>query len=183
MKISAINVKEESATKVTCFFDLNGKSAGQYQVVLTNPDGQTALLKDGFRVENFVAAQTNRILKSIFFDVNSWTIRADQMATLNNNLTLLKENLKLNVILGGHADERGSQQYNLELTAKRANAIKDYIVARGISADRIIIYAYGKDHPANLGHDEAAWQYNRRVDTLEWETVLTKEQVIDETIK
>ncbi len=182
-EVSGINIKVENANKVTCFFDLNGKPAGKYQIVLTNPDGQTVSLKDGFQVETYVPVPTNQILKSIFFDFNSWTIRADQKAILNQNMTLLKENPKLYVILGGHADERGSQKYNLDLTAKRAQAVKDYLVAQGIDANRITIYAYGKDHPAKLGHDEAAWQYNRRVDTLEWETVPTREQVINETQK
>jgi peptidoglycan-associated lipoprotein len=181
--IAAINIKAENAAKVTCFFDLNGKPAGLYQVVLTNPDGQTASLQDGFQVEPFVTGQTNRVLKAVFFDFDSWKIRADQKASLDSNLALLKENPQLHVILGGHADERGSRQYNLELTAKRAEAVKDYLITNGIAAERIVIYAYGKEHPAKSGHDETAWQYNRRVDTLEWETVLTKEQVIAETIK
>jgi outer membrane protein OmpA-like peptidoglycan-associated protein/uncharacterized lipoprotein NlpE involved in copper resistance len=181
--IAAINIKEENAAKVTCFFDLNGKPAGLYQVVLTNPDGQTASLQDGFQVEPFVTGQTNRVLKAVFFDFDSWKIRADQKASLDSNLALLKENPQLHVILGGHADERGSRQYNLELTAKRAEAVKDYLITNGIAAERVVIYAYGKDHPAKPGHDETAWQYNRRVDTLEWETVLTKERVIAETIK
>jgi outer membrane protein OmpA-like peptidoglycan-associated protein len=181
--ISGINIKVETAAKVSCFFDLNNKTAGQYKIVLTNPDGQVASFKDVFMVEAFVPAPANRILKPLFFDFNSWNIREDQKKILNDNLTLLRENPQLHVILGGHADERGSREYNLELTAKRAQAVKDYFVTNGIAADQIFIYAFGKDHPAKLGHDEAAWQYNRRVDSLDWETVLTKEQVIDETIK
>ncbi|HBE79237.1 MAG TPA: hypothetical protein DDW65_15915 [Firmicutes bacterium] len=181
--ISGINVKVETATKVSCFFDLNNKTDGQYKIVLTNPNGQVASFKDVFMVKAFVPAQANRVLKPLFFNFDSWNIREDQKTILHDNLTLLKENPQLHVILGGHADERGSRKYNLELTAKRAQAVKDYLMANDIAADQILIYAFGKDHPAKLGHDESAWQYNRRVDCLEWETVLTKEQVIDETIK
>ncbi|HBF35889.1 MAG TPA: hypothetical protein DDW50_01035 [Firmicutes bacterium] len=182
-QIPGVNVKVTSSDKVTCFFDITGKAAGQYDVVVTNPDGKTVSLPKGFQVEMFVATPIHQILKPIFFDFNRWTIRDDQTGILDQNLAFLKENPKLYVILGGHADERGTVQYNLELTAKRTQAVKEYLINRGIAAERIIIYAYGKDHPAKLGHEEAAWQYNRRVDTLEWETVLTKDQVIDETIK
>ncbi len=182
-EITNSNMKVENETNASCFFDLSGKQAGQYRVVLTTPDGQTFSLENGFQVEDFTSAQISQVLKSIFFNFDSAMIREDQIATLNQNSTLLKENTGLYVILGGHADERGSRKYNLELTAKRAKAVQDYLVKEGIAKERIIIYAYGKDYPMQKSHDETAWQYNRRVDCLEWETVLTKEQVLEKTIK
>lgn len=182
-EITGSNVKTENETKASCFFDLNGRQAGQYRVVLTNPDGQSITIENGFEVEDFKPAHISRILKPIFFNFDSAVIRDDQIEILNQNLAYLKENTGLFVILGGHADERGSQKYNLELTAKRAKAVQDYLVKQGIGKERIIIYAYGKEHPAQKGHDETAWQYNRRVDILEWETVLSEEQVLKETSK
>ena len=66
------------------------------------------------------------------------------------------------VIVEGHCDERGTREYNLALGARRANAVKDYLVAAGVSADRIQTISYGKDRPAELGSNEAAWAANRR---------------------
>lgn len=128
-------------------------------------------------------SQKNQILKPVFFALDNSTIQNNQNSTLNDNLALLKENPKLYVILGGHADERGSQQYNLDLAAKRTQAVKDYLVTQGIARDRIIIYSYGEDNPVKFEHNENAWQYNRRVDMLVWESVLSKDQVISETVK
>lgn len=98
-------------------------------------------------------------------------------------MTTLQANPDLYVILAGHADERGTREYNRVLSERRAKTVQKYLIDHGIAPERMIIYAFGKDHPLNKGNDEASWSINRRVDILEWETVLTREQVIDETIK
>jgi outer membrane protein OmpA-like peptidoglycan-associated protein len=128
-------------------------------------------------------ASLNEQLTSIFFDFDKSEIRADQNKVLDDNLAILKANPNLYVILGAHADELGSRDYNIELSARRAATVKEYLTKTGIAEDHFIVYAYGKDHPLKKGHDEASRNYNRRVDILMWDTKLSGEQVLAETIK
>ncbi len=125
----------------------------------------------------------NKQLSSIFFDFDKSVIRDEQAKALTDNLAILKGNPDLYVILGAHADERGSRDYNIDLSAQRAAAVKKYLTGKGIAGDHFVVYAYGKDHPLKTGHDEASHSYNRRVDILMWDTKLSGDQVLTETIK
>lgn len=125
----------------------------------------------------------NKKLTSIFFDFDQSMLRSNEDEVMEANLAALKDNPNMHIILGGHADERGTWEYNLALSEQRAKTIQKYLIDNGIAPERITIYAFGKDYPLKEGHDEASRSYNRRVDILVWDTVLTKEQVIDETIK
>lgn len=179
IEMNGLNTKFESETKLSCFLDITNQPVGQYNVVITNPDGQTATLVDGFTVEVFrPAIDPNKLLKPIFFNYDRFDLRRDQISVLNANLAVLKANPTLFLLIGGHTDERGTREYNLELSSKRAHNIKKYLVEHGISANRITVYAYGKDYLSKKGHDEASQQYNRRVDILMWEAPPTKEQGI-----
>ena len=179
-ELSGANIKVESAAKISCFVDLTGKSNGIYDLAVFNPDGQKVSLKNGFTVVTFVPASQNYVLKSIFFDFDQTKLRADQIPVLDENLKFLNEQSKLYIILGGHADERGSKEYNLQLSGERAETIKLYLINQGINAERIVIYTYGEDYPAKESHDESSWEYNRRADILVWDTELNKEQVLAE---
>jgi peptidoglycan-associated lipoprotein len=101
-------------------------------------------------------------LKDVFFDYDKSSIRDDQKAALNDNVGWLKGNTSAKVLLEGHCDERGTAEYNLGLGERRAKAVKDYLIAAGIAADRISTISYGKERPFVLGHDESAWKWNRR---------------------
>jgi peptidoglycan-associated lipoprotein len=101
-------------------------------------------------------------LKDVFFDFDKFNIRADQKAALDANVAWLKTNPRAKITIEGHCDERGTPEYNLGLGERRANAVKDYLVSAGISADRIVTVSYGEERPFVLGHDEAAWKWNRR---------------------
>jgi len=101
-------------------------------------------------------------LKDVFFDFDKSNIKDDQKAALNDDIAWLKSNPKAKVTIEGHCDERGTVEYNLALGERRAKATKDYMVAAGIAADRIAVISYGKERPFVLGHDEAAWKWNRR---------------------
>ncbi len=125
----------------------------------------------------------NKQLSSIFFDFDKSVIRDDQAKALTDNLAILKDNPNLYVVLGAHADERGSRDYNIDLSAQRAAVVKKYLTGRGVAGDHFVVYAYGKDHPLKTGHDEASHSYNRRVDILMWDTKLSGDQVLTETIK
>ena len=102
----------------------------------------------------------------IFFATNKYNISTRGSETLLKQVTYLKNNQNLNVTLEGHADERGTREYNLALGEKRANAVKDYLIANGISSARIKVVSYGKERPANPASNAIAWSQNRRTVTV-----------------
>ena len=101
-------------------------------------------------------------VKDVFFDYDNAGIRDDQKAALNDNVGWLKGNTGAKILVEGHCDERGTAEYNLGLGERRAKAVKDYLIAAGIAADRVSTISYGKERPFVLGHDESAWKWNRR---------------------
>ena len=101
-------------------------------------------------------------LGDVFFDYDQSLIRPDAKQILDKNVEWLRANSKPNLIIEGHCDERGTQEYNLALGQRRAKAAQDYVVASGIDEKRIKIISYGKERPFVAGHDESAWQWNRR---------------------
>ena len=101
-------------------------------------------------------------VKDVFFDYDKAGIRDDQKAALNDNVGWLKGNTGAKLLIEGHCDERGTAEYNLGLGERRAKAVKDYLIAAGIAADRVSTISYGKERPFVLGHDESAWKWNRR---------------------
>lgn len=101
-------------------------------------------------------------LKDIFFDFDDATIRGDQQAVLNQDFAWLKAHPNMMVAVEGSCDERGTEEYNLALGQRRAETVKDHLVAAGIPAERITTISYGKERPFALGHDENAWRLNRR---------------------
>ena len=102
----------------------------------------------------------------IFFATNKYNVSTRGTETLLKQVTYLKNNQNLNVTLEGHADERGTREYNLALGEKRANAVKDYLIANGISSSRIKVVSYGKERPANPASNAIAWSQNRRTVTV-----------------
>ena len=117
-------------------------------------------------------------LGSIFYDFDRAVIRADQAADLRKVAEDVKAQPDLYVVLGGNADQRGQAEYNLRLSARRAEAVKAYLVQMGVDAAHIIVFAYGEDHPVKPGQNKAAWAYNRRVDITLWTGVPTQDQAI-----
>jgi peptidoglycan-associated lipoprotein len=101
-------------------------------------------------------------LQDIFFDFDKSSIREDQKAAMDKNVAWLKANPPVRITIEGHADERGTSEYNLGLGDRRARATKDYLVAAGVGATRIATITYGEERPFVLGHDEGAWRWNRR---------------------
>jgi len=101
-------------------------------------------------------------LKEIYFDFDRYDIRADARATLKANGDWLKGNPGVRVVIEGHCDERGTNEYNLALGAKRAQAAKDYLVQLGIAAERLSTISYGEEVPVCTEKTEQCWQRNRR---------------------
>ena len=102
----------------------------------------------------------------VFFDFDKYSLKAKARQTLERQATFLKNNAGVKVVLQGHADERGTREYNLALGDRRANSAKDYLIALGIDPNRITIISYGKERPAVAGSNEAAWSQNRRAVTI-----------------
>ncbi|HAF3597924.1 TPA: peptidoglycan-associated lipoprotein Pal, partial [Salmonella enterica] len=97
----------------------------------------------------------------VYFDLDKYDIRSDFAAMLDAHANFLRSNPSYKVTVEGHADERGTPEYNISLGERRANAVKMYLQGKGVSADQISIVSYGKEKPAVLGHDEAAYAKNR----------------------
>lgn len=108
--------------------------------------------------QDFIANVGDRV----FFDFDKFALRADAKATLDKQAAWLKKYPTYTLTLEGHADERGTREYNLALGERRANSIKEYLVGAGLPAARVKTISYGKERPVALGANEAAWSQNRR---------------------
>ena len=102
----------------------------------------------------------------VFFATNKSSLTTASRATLRKQATYLRKNKKLNVTIEGHADERGTGEYNLALGERRANAARDYLMTYGISGKRISVISYGKEKPINPASTPLAWSQNRRSVTV-----------------
>ncbi len=102
----------------------------------------------------------------VFFATNESILTTMSRDTLRKQATWLRENSNVNVVVEGHADERGTREYNLALGERRANAAKDYLMTYGVSADRISVISYGKERPVDSGSNPLSWSKNRRSVTV-----------------
>ena len=102
----------------------------------------------------------------VFFATNESILTTKSRDTLRKQAAWLRENSNVNVVVEGHADERGTREYNLALGERRANAAKDYLMTYGISADRVSVISYGKERPVDPGSNPLSWSKNRRSVTV-----------------
>ena len=102
----------------------------------------------------------------VFFATNESVLTTAARETLRKQAAWLRKNSKITVVLEGHADERGTREYNLALGERRANAAKDYLMTYGISGKRISVISYGKEKPVNTASSGLAWSQNRRSVTV-----------------
>ncbi len=102
----------------------------------------------------------------VFFATNESVLTTRSRDTLRKQAAWLRKNSSINIVLEGHADERGTREYNLALGERRANAVKDYLMTYGISSNRISVISYGKERPVDSGSNPLAWSKNRRSVTV-----------------
>jgi peptidoglycan-associated lipoprotein len=102
----------------------------------------------------------------IFFDTDSYTVDNEDRMTLDAQAAWLQRYPNVRVTIEGHADERGTREYNLALGDRRANAAKNYLQSRGIDVSRMSVISWGKERPDAIGSDESAWAKNRRAVTV-----------------
>ena len=98
----------------------------------------------------------------VFFATNESILTTKSRDTLRKQAAWLRDNSNINIVIEGHADERGTREYNLALGERRANSAKDYLITYGISADRISVISYGKERPVDSGSNPLSWSKNRR---------------------
>ena len=103
---------------------------------------------------------------TVLFDFDSSQLSDYAQKVLDRQAAFLKAQPEARIILGGHADERGTREYNLALGERRAAAARDYLVAKGVNSARIRIISYGKERPTAVGSTEAAWRLNRRAESV-----------------
>ena len=116
--------------------------------------------------EKTPAEKLAQVGDTVNFDFDSAELTVSARSTLNRQAAFLSVNPDLMIVIEGHADERGTREYNLALGERRATAVRDYLVAKGINSARVRTVSYGKERPAVSGSDEAAWAKNRRAVTV-----------------
>lgn len=136
---------------------------------IANPDAGAAFnggLGGGASDPTSVAFFNQTVGDRVLFDVDQSTLTAAGRATLDGQATWLLTNSDFQAVIEGHADEQGTREYNLALGARRANAAQEYLVSRGVPAQRLRVVSYGKERPVELCSNEACYAKNRRAVTV-----------------
>ena len=102
----------------------------------------------------------------VFFATNESVLTTASRETLRKQAAWLRKNSKITIVLEGHADERGTREYNLALGERRGNSVKDFLVSLGVESGRITVISYGKERPAAEGSTSESWSENRRAVTV-----------------
>jgi peptidoglycan-associated lipoprotein len=125
----------------------------------TTNDGPGVVVGDAFpTVSEHLASVGDRV----HFELDRYDLSPEAQATLRQQAALLQSYPQVVVTIEGHADERGTREYNLALGERRADAVRNYLTALGISPDRVTVISYGKERPECPGADEQCWSQNRR---------------------
>jgi len=137
----------------------------------TGADGENGLSESALNADRearfgeggIPTAEGNGVFRDIIFDYDSSSLNSSGRQNAEFNAEVLRDNSDVRVVLEGHADERGTAEYNLALGAERARAVKEVLASLGIPASRLETVSYGEEVPLAQGHDEEAWAQNRRV--------------------
>ena len=159
-----VQPQPETAPQQPPSFDSGGKAE---RVDETSGFGDKGPTAETFSESSSARADelnARRLLKPVFFDFDSAELRQDGRDTLTQNAAGIKANGSLAVRIEGHCDERGTVEYNLALGDRRARAAREALVAMGISGNKLRTISYGKERPADPGHNESAWAMNRRAE-------------------
>ncbi|MBM3557905.1 MAG: peptidoglycan-associated lipoprotein Pal [Alphaproteobacteria bacterium] len=134
-----------------------GQTAAPAPAPVAQQPARPAAPRPGSR-EDFLATVKDRV----FFDYDKSDVRRDQAGSLDAQAAWLARYPNVTVTVEGHCDERGTREYNIALGNRRADAVKKYLVSKGVAANRVSVISYGKERPVALGSNEAAWSQNRR---------------------
>jgi peptidoglycan-associated lipoprotein len=136
---------------------------GSYDVLVLTPDGELSRLRGGLTIQPAETARLSCERATLYFDFDSSQLRSEAGGALDGLVDCLL-GADGEIVLEGHCDERGTTEYNLALGQRRAGAVKDALLSRGVAPSRVEIMSFGEEQPADPGHDEAAWAANRRVE-------------------
>ncbi len=153
--LAAERARADSAAAAQAEADRRAREETERVARQREADSLAAIARTTEAVRNMVAAM-------IHFDFDKSNIRPDDAGTLDQKVAILQANPNLRIRIGGHCDERGSDEYNLALGNRRAQAAKQYLVSHGIDGSRIETQSWGEERPLVDGHDEGAWSQNRR---------------------
>lgn len=112
------------------------------------------------------AEKLAQVGNTVYFGFDSSELASEAQAILDRQAAFLNVNPAMVIIIEGHADERGTREYNLALGDRRAVAVRDYLLAKGLNASRVRTVSYGKERPAVSGSNEGSWEFNRRAATV-----------------
>ena len=137
---------------------------------ITNPDTTGGTTADDAELVELPAMQADLIAKAgsdtIYFGTDEYQIDAQSQATLAAQARWMLANPNVRASIEGHADERGTREYNIALGERRANASRDYLISQGVPANRLLTVSWGKERPVATGSTEQAWAQNRRAVTV-----------------
>jgi len=162
-------------TLSSCAAKKNRHAADDSQMQVTEDANQTrqpyqTIDNEGQAIELNNAEQQRveevEVKDRVFFGYDSFAVNEEAKKLLNTQAEWLRSDLNINVTVEGHADERGTREYNIALGEKRAKSVKDYLVNNGVAANRINIISYGKERPAFFGATEEIFTKNRRAVTV-----------------
>lgn len=130
----------------------------------TDTSNNVAVTDQGPTAEELARQQLEQLKQTniVYFGFDKYDVTSEYAQLLDAHAAFLRANPSVRITIEGHADERGTPEYNIALGERRANAVKMYLQGKGVSADQLSIVSYGKEKPAVLGHDEAAYAKNRR---------------------
>jgi peptidoglycan-associated lipoprotein len=154
--------KSKKPTPLTPPMD-SGLTSGSDSVEETTVTGQPEVDLANLSIDELFNDPSNPMyLWPVKFDFDSHALRPDALGILKDNADKIKKTPGAIVLIEGHCDERGTQEYNVTLGDRRALAVREYLIKLGVSGDRLITVSYGEEDPVDPGHNEAAWSKNRR---------------------
>ncbi|MBI4969394.1 MAG: peptidoglycan-associated lipoprotein Pal [Rhodospirillales bacterium] len=162
MKMRVLSVFAAVAFLAACSSDADQKAAtsgtGQAAAPAAPAAPSTIPMVAPGSVDEFVKNVGDRV----YFDFDKYEVKPEARAQLDRQVDWFKRYPQWKITVEGHCDERGTREYNIALGERRANAVKEYLVAKGVATARIKTISYGKERPAAIGSNEAAWAQNRR---------------------
>ena len=152
--------------KIIKYFMITAVCSLLLSACATTKKSGTSIQGDVYTGNETVEYLAKGVRDRVFFATNKSVLTTASRDTLRKQAAWMRKNKDINVTMEGHADERGTREYNLALGERRANAAKDYLMTYGISGKRISVISYGKERPVNSGSTPLAWSQNRRAVTV-----------------
>ncbi len=157
IEVSGVTWQDKNTLQV----QLPGLASGVYDLTVTNPDGRASTLRSGLSVRDSNAVDCRNTL--VYFGLNQAGLTSEARGVLSGRTACLNAS-GAPIDIEGHADERGTTDYNVSLGQRRAKSVVSYLQSQGVSASRAKVVSWGEERPTDRGHTESAWAKNRRVE-------------------